>query len=154
MAIRQKYEQAIKSSWIYALGQSADITAIVSTRIKYAWDQSVTFAPPCIVVRPWSIRPESHRGDKYYLAKVDLLVVTSMDDDPSCSTRDSLLGAIRDVFDGSGVMSTLDTGATSLGLHMRGLEQTDPPDYDYAAEERVNIATITYDIYADMIPTA
>jgi hypothetical protein len=132
----QTIEWTLEAAWIAALQASSALVAMLAaaTSIVREYDMSAGVAdvlPKVLVCCPGA-KPTLARGDGWYETPLRTVVVTSLDDDPTGSSRAAIAGAVRDVFEGSGLLATLQAAAPTLEIRM--FEQRDAPKIqDYIA---------------------
>ena len=122
-------EWTSEAAWITVLQASTPLVSLLAgtTSIHREYDQSTGVADtlPKVLVSCPGARPMVRRGEGYYIAPMRIEVVISLDDDPTGSKRAAIAGAVRNVFEASGLIAALEVAQPTLKIGM--IEQPDPP---------------------------
>lgn len=125
----QTIEWTLESAWISTLQLSSALVAMLDSddSIHREYDMSANVADllPKVLVSCPGAKPALARGEGWYEAPLVTTIVTSLDDDTTGSDRAAIAGAVRDVFEDSGVLAAMQSAEPTIAIGM--FEQRDAP---------------------------
>lgn len=157
MAVTQTIEWTLEGAWISVLQDSNDLMSLLSTndaRVRREYDLTAGDQVPCVTVQCPGALPQQARMDGYYVAITEITAWTSMDDDQTGSTRANIAGAIRDVFEASGLAASLQTASSGSMLVFDGsVEMTEAPEIADMPYVHKRVFTYKVDSRVTMLPS-